>query len=559
MLKIGTVIDGKYKILDVIGRGGMSVVYLAINEKANRPWAIKEILKKDFRAEKKEIHMMKRLHHPRLPGIADVIEEEESLLIVMDYIEGRSLGTLLEEQGAQPEKLVLDWAKQICEVLIYLHSRTPAIIYRDMKPANVMLKPDGNVVLIDFGAAREHKPRDLGDTVALGTRGYAAPEQYESGGQSDARTDIYSLGVMMFQLVTGESPHQLQPVRNLNPHLSSGLEEIITRCTQLKKEDRYQSCAELLYALEHYWEYDSAYRKKQINRLIRFLIPAVLSVIFGIGAAFSAGKEFQIRRENYEAYLLAARNAADEKEAVINYRKAIDLDPSSEQAYLELLEECYLDDQVLTASESEELRSVLIDYGDRSCTNEQALQKNKKGYADFSYQAGIAYFYKFEEKSNKKNAKKYFKAAWESGCLEDRQEERSKRLYRISDYYSGVGVMDAAGDETVTYREYWEDLILLTEGNLVELDNERTALVMYEELVNQIISRITEFRDAGVEKQEMLRQLETMDQHLDTDFLKLTAGKQLLLKEELEELTENRKRAERMVYSAYGSEEKEEN
>lgn len=557
MLKTGTVVDGKYKILDVIGRGGMSVVYLAINEKANRPWAVKEILKKDFWSEKKEIHMMKQLSHPHLPGIADVIEDGDTLLIVMDYIEGRSLEKLLEEQGAQPEKLVIDWAKQICEVLIYLHSRSPAIIYRDMKPANVMLKPDGNVMLIDFGAAREYKPRDYGDTIALGTRGYAAPEQYESDAQSDARTDIYSLGVMMFQLVTGKSPHQLQLVRNLNAHLSSGLEEIITRCTQLKKEDRYQSCAELLYALEHSWEYDSAYRKRQMNRLIRFLIPAVLSAILGMGAAFGAVREIQIRRQNYEAYLLTARNAADKREAVISYRKAIDLDPSSEQAYLELLEECYLDDQILTASESEELRFVLIDYGDRSVTNEQALQKNRKGYADFSYQAGIAYFYKFEEKSNKKNAKKYFKAAWESGLLEDSQEERAKRLYQISDYYSGVGIMDAAGDETVTYRDYWDDLVSLTEGNLVELDNERTALVMYGELVNQIISRTAEFGEAGVDRQEMLSELEAVDRHLKTDFSGLKAGSRTLLEEELKALEENIRKAERIVHSAYDSKETE--
>lgn len=557
MLKTGTVIDGKYKILDVIGKGGMSVVYLAINEKANRPWAVKEILKKDFQAERKEIHMMKTLHHPHLPGIADVIEEGDSLLIVMDYIEGRSLEDLLREQGAQPEEQVICWARQICQVLIYLHSRTPAIIYRDMKPANVMLKPDGNIMLIDLGAAREYKPRDLGDTVALGTRGYAAPEQYERDAQTDARTDIYSLGVMMFQLVTGKSPHQLQPIRNLNPHLSSGLEEIITRCTQLKKEDRYQSGAALLYALEHYWEYDSAYREKQVQKLIRFLIPTALSCLFAIGAAFCAGKEHRLRSESYEAYLLAAGNAPNEEEAAVSYQKAIRLDPSRETAYVELLEECYLSDQILTKEESGELRRILIDYGTQSCTNEQALRKNKKGYAAFAYRAGIAYFYKFEEKSNKKSAKKYLKAAWESGYLEPRKEERARRLYQIASYYSGVGVMDAAGDETVTYRDYWDDLTALTEGNLVELDNERTALVMYEELAGQIISRTAKFKEAGVTRQEMLSWIFMAEEHLKSDFGELSEEKRGLLEEELTELQENLRKAKRMVRSAY-DEEKEE-
>ena len=103
MLKIGSVIGGKYKILSVIGRGGMSVVYLALNEAANKPWAVKELLKKEAwerEADRREIEMMKRLRNPHLPGIADVIEQGDSLLIVMDYVEGRSLEALLQESGA---------------------------------------------------------------------------------------------------------------------------------------------------------------------------------------------------------------------------------------------------------------------------------------------------------------------------------------------------------------------------------------------------------------------------------------------------------------------------
>ena len=184
MLENGSVVDGKYKILNVIGRGGMSVVYLAMNERVNRQWAVKEIRKQDayhLYANKREIEMMKKLNHPHLPGIVDVIENRDALLIVMDYIEGRSLQDLLDEYGAQPREKVLMWAKQLCDTLAYLHGRKPAIIYRDMKPSNVMLKPDGNVMLIDFGAAREYRAGEGKDTISLGTRGYAAPEQYDRG------------------------------------------------------------------------------------------------------------------------------------------------------------------------------------------------------------------------------------------------------------------------------------------------------------------------------------------------------------------------------------------
>ena len=153
MLEIGSLIDGKYKILNEVGHGGMSVVYLAMNERANKQWAIKEVRKdgvKDFEVVKQslvaETNMLKKLSHPSLPDIVDVIDEDDRFLIVMDYIEGNSLKTALQEYGVQSQKNVIKWAKQLCDVLGYLHSQNPPIIYRDMKPANIMLKPDGNVV-----------------------------------------------------------------------------------------------------------------------------------------------------------------------------------------------------------------------------------------------------------------------------------------------------------------------------------------------------------------------------------------------------------------------------
>ena len=214
MLQIGALVDKKYKILSEIGHGGMSVVYLAINERANKTWAIKEVRKDgvvNFDAVKQglvvETNMLKRLNHPHLPSIIDVIDTDDSFLIVMDYIEGNSLQSVLQHSGAQPQEQVVEWGKQLCDVLGYLHSQSPPIIYRDMKPANVMLKPDGNITLIDFGTAREFKNRAMvEDTTCLGTRGYAAPEQFGGYGQTDGRTDIYCLGATLYHLLTGHSP-----------------------------------------------------------------------------------------------------------------------------------------------------------------------------------------------------------------------------------------------------------------------------------------------------------------------------------------------------------------
>lgn len=560
MLETGSVIDGKYKILNVIGRGGMSTVYLAMNERVNRQWAVKEILKNDvhhLHANKREIEMMKKLKHPHLPGIVDVIENQDSLLIVMDYIEGRSLQDILSEYGAQTQKDVLKWAKQLCDVLSYLHTRKPAVIYRDMKPANVMLKPDGNIMLIDFGAAREYKYQNSKDTISLGTRGYAAPEQYERKGQSDARTDIYCLGVMLFQLLTGESPHVLCPICQINPSLSSGLEAVLVKCTQVKKENRYQSCQELMYALEHYFEWDAEYQKQQRKKLVPFMASLMLTAALEAGAVFFAWKRMEARNHNYEAYLLAARNAVSAEDAVRNYRNAAALDPARKEAYLELLEEVFLDDDVLTAEESEVLRSVLIAYGDGKQTNEQAFQRNQSGYEEFAYAAGIAYYYKYEEKSNKKNAKIYLEIAAASERLDEKKTERSRRLAVIADYYSRVGMIDEAGDMSITYRDYWEDLTALSAGNLVEMDNERTALVMYEELVSQICTRTAEFRDSGVEKEEMQQQLSNIREHLQTDFTAPKDHRRSLIEDELHALLKQVESAERMLWSVCMQEEEE--
>lgn len=555
MLKTGSVIEGKYKILSELGRGGMSVVYLAINEKANKPWAIKEVLKSDSRLidmDRREIELMKRLRHPNLPCIIDVIEREDSLLIVMDYVEGRSLEDLLRENGAMPECQVLSWAKQLCGVLSYLHSRTPAVIYRDMKPANVMIKPDGTAMLIDFGAARECRRGSMKDTVCLGTRGYAAPEQYTEDGLSDARTDIYCLGVMLFELLTGESPHRLRPACELKPGLSPGLEAVILKCTQANKEDRYQSCAELLWALEHYWELDAGYRKKQGQKLLRFLVPAALTFVFTFGVVLFGALEIHARRNSYEAYLFAAANAASTGERIADYRRAIGLNPSREDAYLLLLKDGLLEDERITAEESALLRSVMIAYGAGSETNESIFRKNEEGYARFAYEAGIAYFYKFDEKENKKAAKGYFETAFLSETLEEGKRERAGRLYLIADYYSRIGQADAAGDTFVTYRDYWDDLTELSAGNLVKADNERTALVMYGELLGQILSRTVEFKNAGVSRREMLCQTENIRAHLAEDFRELDKDRRAVIEGELAVMEETLGRAVRMIESVYG-------
>ena len=422
MLEIGTLVDGKYKILNKVGQGGMSVVYLAMNEKANKQWAIKEVRKdgvKDFEVVKQslvaETDMLKKLSHPSLPSIVDVIEDESTFLIVMDYIQGNPLSRALEEYGAQPQEQVIEWAKQLCDVLGYLHTRTPAIIYRDMKPANVMLKPDGNVTLIDFGTAREFKEKNLADTTCLGTVGYAAPEQFGGMGQTDARTDIYCLGATLYHLVTGmnpcEPPYEIRPIREINPSLSGGLEQIILKCTQRNPQDRYQSCAELMYALEHYDEIDDVFRKKQKRKLTVFASSVSLMVICAAVSIWGYISAENKKSENYDIILKRAENPEDYYEAILT-------DPVRTDAYLQL-NDLLISDFILTREEGQTLQQLRLGLDQKNTKGfydsvhvlGKLINKNPKGYEEVCYQFGESFMFYYDVNTDYDryvNAEKWF-------------------------------------------------------------------------------------------------------------------------------------------------------
>ncbi len=438
MLEIGSLVDGKYKILNKVGQGGMSVVYLAMNEKANKQWAVKEVRKDgvlDFESVKQglvaETDILKKLSHPNLPSIIDVIDTDDAFIIIMDYIQGNSLNRALEEFGAQPQELVIEWAKQLCDVLGYLHSRNPSIIYRDMKPANIMLKPDGNVTLIDFGTAREYKEKNLADTTCLGTVGYAAPEQFGGMGQTDARTDIYCLGATLYHLVTGmnpcEPPYEIKPIREINPTLSSGLERIILKCTQRNPEDRYQSCAELMYALEHYEEIDDIHRKKQKRQLGLFILTAAMTMVFGATSVWGYISAENKKSENYEVILKSAETTED-------YYEAILVDSTKSDAYIQL-NKFLASDFNLTKEEGKQLLKLQIGLDEENASgfseNREVLEElkatNANEYMDVCYEIGQSFLFYYDvniDKDRYSNAAKWF--------------EESKKKYPIAEIYCDI-------------------------------------------------------------------------------------------------------------------------
>ena len=525
MLQIGSVIDGKYKVLNQIGHGGMSTVYLAMNERANKQWAIKEVRKEgvqNFEVVRQsltvEIEMLKKMNHPYLPSIVDVIDQEDSFLIVMDYIEGNTLLQLLKEYGPQPQEYIVEWGKQLCEVLGYLHSRKPAIIYRDLKPANIMLKPNGSITLIDFGTAREYKADNIEDTTCLGTYGYAAPEQFGGMGQTDARTDIYCLGMTLYHLLTGhnpcEPPYELKDIRQIRPDVSEGLDKIIGKCTQKNPEERYRTSEELLYELEHYNELEQHHKRNQILKLAVFGCSLLMTIGLAVGAGVNRYQAKRYSAVNYDSMLMDAENQTESVSRQTTYESAILLKPGDENAYLDLLQKEYLSDDVLSCEEDEQLRKILLtDVGGITC--EEALKKNKKGYAEFAYQLGIAYFYCYEDTGNRVLAIKWLEAAANSGVLEAQQEERAGRLTKIAEYYAMIGKTSKSGDVSVSYSDYWKDLVEVTQGDIAVNDNITTAMIIYCEACTQVYNHAKQFKDAGIGKEELESLLNRISQSLE--------------------------------------------
>lgn len=527
MLEIGSIIDGKYRILSEIGHGGMSVVYMAINEKANKTWAVKEVRKDgvvDFDAVKQglivETEMLKKLSHPHLPSIIDVIEEEDTFLIVMDYIEGNPLSKSLAEYGAQPQELVIEWAIQLCDVLGYLHSRKPPIIYRDMKPSNVMLKPDGNLMLIDFGTAREFKEKNLADTTCLGTIGYAAPEQFGGKGQTDARTDIYCLGTTLYHLVTGkdpcEPPYELLPIRQVNPTLSDGLQRIIQKCTQKNPEDRYQSCAELMYDLEHYGELDDKYRKKQKRKLGAFIASAALTVILGAVSLWGYVSAEEKKSDNYQVILVKASDASLEAEERIDYYlEAIATDPTDTQAYLDMTDMFLAGDEDAGLTKAEaavftQLQAGLdkennAGYSSTIYPLEQLKEANPEGYAEVCNDIGSAYWYDYEVESDRYTAAvNWFKEA--------------AAVYTTAQIYCEIGecqqeIKKYSGQNRTekmyeAYSQLWQKLCQLQEAAQNEADE--TKRMIWEE-VTATISEKAQYFMVNTSAEELLDMLDKIE------------------------------------------------
>lgn len=244
-MKIGSVLQQKYQVVRQIGKGGTSEVYLVKHLTLDCEMALKVIAKRaDIPLDySREAHILKDLRHPNLPRVIDVFQTDQQIFIVRDYIAGQTLEDAVDSSGPLSIQQLNDYCQQLASILGYLHSREQPIVYRDLKPSNIIIDKENKLFLIDFGTTRNYCASKDSDTLYLGTRGYAAPEQY-GGGQSDVRTDVYALGATLYFLYTAEHWHTLSPDqqwRKFSNQNGSALKVIIEKAMALTPQARYDS------------------------------------------------------------------------------------------------------------------------------------------------------------------------------------------------------------------------------------------------------------------------------------------------------------------------------
>lgn len=340
-LEIGSIFLDNYRILSVAGKGGMGCVYRAEDIVDHSQWAIKveKITDKNRDLLLSEARILMNLHHPALPGVRKIVETRDVLYIVMEFMEGRTLQKLIDEKGRFEEEQVIRWFKQVTEVLVYLHGLPQPVVYRDLKPANIIIDRQGNVKLIDFGIAKEYQnPAQRQQKYIVLSRGFGAPEQYSAKFSADVRTDIYALGATMHYLLTGKDPRKppfrFEPTRKLAPQTSYAIEHIIKNCLQPNPDKRYSTAQALLDELEHIDELEARLKKKRYTRRALFGASGIAAAILLFGV-FLLARGWRTRDINAYYELLEQAQTADSESAKDLLKQAMDLEPDAPDAYIQ--------------------------------------------------------------------------------------------------------------------------------------------------------------------------------------------------------------------------------
>jgi len=313
-LAINQVLRGRYQIQSLLGQGGFGTVYRAWDLNVQRWCAVKENLDATPAAQQqfqREAQMLSRLRHANLPLIHDYfIEPNGQQYLVMELVEGQSLESIVQQRGALPEAQAVSWVTQILDALDYLHTQNPPIIHRDIKPQNILITPQGNAMLVDFGIAKVYV---AGQRTTIGacavTPGYSPPEQYgQTGVITDPRSDIYSLGATLYFLLTGiEPPEAVQRVTGvqitpINGSVSTNIRQAVMRAMELNPQSRFKSAVEMRRAMTR------VQMQAQLSARIILGIIGGFIIVFLLGSGFVS---FVLRASSLMPILIAVPSTVE--------------------------------------------------------------------------------------------------------------------------------------------------------------------------------------------------------------------------------------------------------
>lgn len=465
-LKVGETIEaGRYRVDQLIHDGSMSRVYKVYDTQLHKTWCLKEVINPpenstvgtaETDALKYEYSLMATLNSPNIPRplAPQLSEDKKRIWYILDWIDGVAASKLLKERGAIDDNTVIQWGIALARVLSYLHANN--IIYRDMKPQNVMItKTQPEVHLIDFGTAHVVTETDYIQERAVGTKGYAPPEQTKKGVPYDMRWDLYALGATLFALATGFAPLKAEraakqvgnfDINKFASSASQGLRDVVLKATSIDPEKRYQSAEEMLVDLQNIGKRDSNYRAAARRKIVLNRVlwgAAVVSLVL-------AGSGYAIGSSNISGQIKQRESVAQSSENYEDYKKVAELDGDNMQAYYGMLEALKKGGKVTKDQESDFLGVLMPNLNDL---------KKQKGYGDLAYNIGQMYFFYYGDTNDvegQKQAASWFKDAMQSGT---KNEELASGLYLVSDFQGSVQSAMRDGSDAGMYGNVYKSFL----------------------------------------------------------------------------------------------------
>lgn len=465
-LKVGETIEaGRYRVDQLIHDGSMSRVYKVYDTQLHKTWCLKEVINPpenstvgtaETDALKYEYSLMATLNSPNIPRplAPQLSEDKKRIWYILDWIDGVAASKLLKERGAIDDNTVIQWGIALARVLSYLHANN--IIYRDMKPQNVMItKTQPEVHLIDFGTAHVVTETDYIQERAVGTKGYAPPEQTKKGVPYDMRWDLYALGATLFALATGFAPLKAEraakqvgnfDINKFASSASQGLRDVVLKATSIDPEKRYQSAEEMLVDLQNIGKRDSNYRAAARRKIVLNRVlwgAAVVSLVL-------AGSGYAIGSSNISGQIKQRESVAQSSENYEDYKRVAELDGDNMQAYYGMLEALKKGGKVTKDQESDFLGVLMPNLNDL---------KKQKGYGDLAYNIGQMYFFYYGDTNDvegQKQAASWFKDAMQSGT---KNEELASGLYLVSDFQGSVQSAMRDGSDAGMYGNVYKSFL----------------------------------------------------------------------------------------------------